>query len=211
MLNSRAGSRPYLASVAYHLGGFQTPQRIAKFRQPAIYASFIFGPEVFRHEHARLSQVLRSLGYAALNLEQFLSNVLGALMLENGDPRLETFTEELLLNGQQHRSDGVARSVRKVSHGLAAMGVLAKPLRMRGYSSWREKSIEGIDPTWAMWCRRWRDTSTLGPRKRESNYSFILKTGVWLTREQPGITAPTDWNMSTCAGFIAAVDQMKVG
>ncbi|HEJ6185537.1 integrase, partial [Pseudomonas aeruginosa] len=103
LLSSRAGSRPYLASVAYHLGGFQTPQRIAKFRQPAIYASFIFGHEVFRREHARLSQALRSLGYAARHLEQFLSSVLGTLMLENGDPRLETFTEELLLKGQQHR------------------------------------------------------------------------------------------------------------
>ena len=93
LLSNRAGSRPYLASVAYHLGDFRTPQRIAKFRQPAIYASFIFGHAVFRHEHVRLSQALRSLGYAARHLEQFLSNVLGALMLENCDPRLETFTE----------------------------------------------------------------------------------------------------------------------
>ena len=211
LLCSRAGSRPYLASVAYHLGGFQTPQRIAKFRQPAIYASFIFGHEVFRHEHARLSQSLRSLGYAARHLEQFLSSVLGALMLENGDPRLETFTEELLLKGQQHRSEGIARSVGKVSHGLAAMGILAKPLHMRGYISWREKSIEGIDAGWTMWCRRWRDTSTLRPRTRESNYSFILRVGVWLAREQPSIAAPTDWRMSTCAAFIAAVDRMRVG
>lgn len=86
---------PYLASVAYHLGGFQAPQRIAKFRQPAIYASFIFGHEIFKREHARLSRALRSLGYAARHLEQFLSAVLGTLMLENGDPRLETFTEGL--------------------------------------------------------------------------------------------------------------------
>lgn len=184
VLSSRAGSRPYLASVAYHLGGFLTPQHLAKFRQPAIYASFIFGHEMFRREHARLSQALRSLGYAARHLEQFLSSVLGTLMLENGDPRLETFTEELLLKGQQHRSEGVARSVGKVSHGLAAMGILAKPLRMRGYTSWREKSIEGIDPTWVIWCRRWRDTSTLRPRTRESNYSFILRTGAWLARAQ---------------------------
>lgn len=211
LLSKRAGSRPFLASVAYHIGGFKTLQRIEKFRQPAIYASHIFGHEVFRHEHARLSQALRSLGYAARNLEQFLSCVLGTLMLENGDPRLETFTEELLLKGQRNRSLGVAKSVGKVSHGLAAMGVLAKPLRMRGYTSWREKSIEGIDPTWTMWCRRWRDTSTLRPRTRESNYSFILRTGGWLAREQPEVAAPTDWSMSTCAAFIAAVDRMTVG
>ncbi len=211
LLNTHAGSRPYLAAVAYHLGGFHTPQRIAKFRQPAIYASFIFGHEIFKDEHARLSETLKSLGYGALHLDQFLSSVLGALMLENGDPRLETFTEELLLRGQAHRSEGIARSVGKVSHGLAALGILEKPLRMRGYVSWREKSIDGIDPTWVNWCRRWRDTSTLRPRTRESNYSFILRTGVWLAREQPWVSSPVDWSMSTCAAFIAAVDRMLVG
>lgn len=211
LLNTRAGSRPYLATVAYHLGGFRTPQRIAKFRQPAIYASYIFGHEIFILEHARMSQILKSLGYAARHLEQFLSSVLGTLMLENGDPRLETFTEELLLRGQAHRSEGVARSVGKVSHGLAAMGILVKPLRMRGYASWREKSIDGIDPTWVSWCRRWRDTSTLRPRTRESNYSFILRTGIWLAREQPWVNSPVDWSLSSCAAFIAAVDRMTVG
>jgi len=158
-----------------------------------------------------LSQTLKSLGYAARHLEQFLSSVLGALMLENGDPRLETFTEELLLRGQAHRSEGIARSVGKVSHGLAAMGILAKPLRMRGYTSWREKSIDGIDPVWVSWCRRWRETSTLRPRTRESNYSFILRTGIWLARKQLGIVSPVEWDMTTCAAFIAAVDRMTVG
>ena len=68
--------------------------------------------------------MLKSRGYEARHLEQFLSSVLGALMLENGEPRLETFTEALLLKGQAHRSEGVARSVGKVSHGLAALEIL---------------------------------------------------------------------------------------
>lgn len=211
LLNKRTGSRPYLAAVAYQLGDFHSPQRIAKFRQSSIYASAIFGKEIFNREHARLSQALRSLGYASVHLEQFLSSVLGALMLENGDPRLETFTEELLVRGQAHRSEGVARSVGKVSRGLAAMGILANPLRMRSYTSWREKSIDGIDPVWVEWCRRWRDTSTLRLRTRESNYSIILRTGIWLAKEQPEVVCPADWSMSTCAAFIAALDRMKVG
>src|SRR3546814_15073831 len=120
-------------------------------------------------------------------------------MVENRVARLETFTGELLVKRQSRRREVVARSVGKVSHGLAAMGILAKPLRMRGYTCWRAKSIEGIDPTLAMWCRRWRDTSTLRPRTRESNYSFIFRTGVWLAREQSGMEAHTTWSMSTCA------------
>ncbi|KOP52584.1 tyrosine-type recombinase/integrase [Pseudomonas coronafaciens] len=211
LLDTRAGSRPYLAAVAYHLGGFRTPQRITKFRQSAIYASFIFGHEIFKDELTRLSTVLKSLGYTARHLEKFLSGVLGVLMLENGDPRLETFTEGLLIKGQGHRSVGIARLVGKVSHGLAALGILDKPLRKRGYVDWREKSIEGIDSVWVSWCRRWRDTSTLRPRTRESNYSFMLRTGIWLTREQPWVSSPVDWNTSTCAAVIAAIDRMTVG
>lgn len=211
LLNTRAGSRPYLAAAAYHLGAFRTPQCIAKFRQPAIYASFIFGHKIFEAEHARLSHALKSLGYAGRHLKQFLSSVLGTLMLENGDPRLETFNEDLLLRGQAHRSEGIARSVGKISHGLAALGVLEKPLRMRGYVGWREKSIEGIDPVWVSWCRRWRDTSTMRPRTRENSYSFILRTGIWLMRDQPRVSSPVDWDTSTCAALIAAIDRMTVG
>lgn len=211
LLDGVAGSRPYIASVAYHIGGFRSLHRIAKFRQPGTYASFIFGRRIFRHEHNRLCQILRSLGYSARHLEMFLSSVLGTLMLENGDPRLESFTEELLLKGQEHRSEGVARSVGKVSHGLAAMGILSKPLRMRGYTTWKEKSIQGIDPEWTAWCRRWRETSTLRPRTRENMYSFILRIGIWLSQAEPGIKAPTDWDMKTCAALIAAVDRLTVG
>ncbi|PYD83786.1 integrase, partial [Pseudomonas syringae pv. pisi] len=97
LLDTQAGSRPFLAAVAYHMGGFRTPQRITKFRQSAIYASFIFGHKIFKDELTRLSTVLKSLGYTAPHLEKFLSGVLAALMLENGDPRLETFTEVLLI------------------------------------------------------------------------------------------------------------------
>ena len=211
LLGNRAGSRPYIASVAYHIGGFRALHRIKKFRQPATYASFIFGRTVFQYERDRLIQTLSSLGYSARHLEMFLSSVLGTLMLENGDPRLETFTEELLLKGQEHRAESIAKSVGKISHGLAAMGILSKPIRMRGYTTWKEKSIQGIDPEWTAWCRRWRETSTLRPRTRETMYSFILRIGIWLARAEPGIKAPTDWDMTTCAAFIAAVDRMTVG
>lgn len=211
LLNACGGSRPYLASVAYHLGGFKNTQHIAKFRQPALYASAIFGPDIFEHEHARLSEALRSLGYAARHLEQFLSCVLGTLMLENGDPRLETFTEELLRRNQAQRKIAIAHQVGKVSHGLAALGILGKPLRMRNYVEWKQKSTSGIDPAWAQWCRRWRETSTLRPKTRESDYSYILRTGLWLMRAHPQVRTPQDWEMSTCADFIAAVDRMYVG
>lgn len=203
-------SGPLLAAFAWHLGSVRKPQELERCRQPACYASAIFGRDFFQRELKRLTVVLVSLGYSLRHQEMFLSAVLGTLMLENGDPRLESFTEELLKRGQQHRTEGIARAVGKVSHGLAAMGILSHPLRMRGYTGWKEKKTDGISPEWVQWCQRWRETSVLRPQTRESNYSFILRIGLWLARDCPEIREPGDWSISTCASFIAALGRMYV-
>ncbi|ATI83626.1 integrase [Salmonella enterica subsp. enterica] len=203
-------SGPLLAAFAWHLGSVRKPLELERCRQPACYASAIFGRDFFHRELKRLTDVLVSLGYSLRHQEMFLSAVLGTLMLENGDPRLESFTEDQLKRGQQYRTEGIARAVGKVSHGLAAMGILSRPLRMRGYTGWREKRTEGIASEWVQWCQRWRKTSVLRPRTRETNYSFILRIGLWLARDYPDIREPGDWTISTCASFIAALGRMNV-
>lgn len=211
LLNGKAGSRPYLTAVAYHFGGLRNLTDIAKFRHSSVYARAIYGHSIFWREHARLASTLRALGYSGQHLELFLTSVLGNLMLENGDPRLETFTVDLLQKGQAGRVEGVARAIGRVSVGLAAMGIIETPLRMRSYVGWKDKSTAGVPPEWAQWCARWRNTSTLRPGTRESNYGFVLRIGLWLAQEHPHITSPADWNASTCAAFLAAVDRMTVG
>lgn len=201
---------PLLAAFAFHLGGVPLPLYNARCRQPALYACAIFGQKIFHQELHRLLEVLVALGYSRRMQEMFLSAVLGMLMLENGDPRLESFTEDLLKRGQQYRTEGIARAVGKVSHGLAAMGILPRPLRMRGYTDWKEKKTDGITPEWVQWCRRWRKTSVMRPRTRETNYSFILRIGLWLARDCLDICEPGDWTISTCASFIAALGRMNV-
>ena len=109
------------------------------FGSAGIYAEATFGFAVFHQELDRLRNVLQSLGYAQAPLRDVLPSLLGHLMLENGDLRLETFTADLLVRGQAHRVDGVARGVGKVSHGLAALGIIEKPIRMRNYRSWHDK------------------------------------------------------------------------
>lgn len=132
-------------------------------------------------------------------------------MLESGDPRLESLNIELLLRGQAHRIEGIARSVGKVSNGLAALGIIDKPLRMRNYVGWREKDTTDVGAEWSAWCRRWRETSTRRPRTRESNYSFVLRIGLWLKRHHPEVHSPADWTITVCADFLAAIDSMVVG
>lgn len=209
--NQKSASRPYLTAIAYHLGGLRDVTSLTKHRSIGLYARAIYGSDIFWREHGRLMTALSSLGYSGQHLEIVLTSVLGHLMLENGDPRLETFTVELLQKGQASRNDSIARSIGKVSNGLAAMGIIETPLRMRNYVGWRDKSTDGVSTEWAQWCARWRETSTLRPQTRESNYSLILRIGLWLAREHPQVKSPADWDKPTCAAFLAAVDRMTVG
>ena len=208
LLSGRVLSRPYLASVAYHFGGSREP---VMFAMAGLYAETIFGSGIFQQELRRLRKVLRSLGYAEAHLQNVLPATLGHLMLENGDPRLESLNVELLLRGQAHRVEGVARGVGKISNGLAALGLIDKPLRMRNYVGWKEKDTTEVHPEWASWCARWRETSTNRPRTRESNYSFILRIGLWLKRDHPEVKSPGDWDIPLCADFLSAVNSMTVG
>ncbi|MFX2612008.1 tyrosine-type recombinase/integrase [Enterobacter mori] len=209
LYRKRRLSSPLLTAFAFHLAGVPVLYS-KKCRHPALYACAVFGQNIFQQELNRLLEVLVALGYSRRTQEKFLSAVLGMLMLENGDPRLDSFTEELLKQGQQYRTEGIARAVGKVSRGLTEMGILPQPLRMRGYKGWKEKNTDGIAPEWVQWCRCWRETSVMRPRTRETNYSFILRTGLWLARDCPDIREPTDWTISTCASFIAALGRMNV-
>lgn len=59
-------------------------------------------------------------------------------------------------------------------------------------------------------CGRWRETSTYRPRTRESNYSIILRIGLWLKRHHPEVQSLADWDIPLCADFLAAVNEMTV-
>jgi len=206
LLERRGGSRPYLVAAAYHFGGFKLYE--SKGFVQTRCACAIFGHAVFNQQLDRISQVLTSLGYGRA---WAISGVLAHLMIENDNPLLESFTEDFLRKGQDSRNDAVARSVGKISHGLAALGILEQPLRMRNYEFWKEKSTVGIDPEWVEWCARWRETSTLRPNTIKTHYSFMLRIGLWLKRNHPGVSSPLHWDARICADFIAAIDKLNVG
>lgn len=202
--------RPLIAAFAWHLAGFHHPLSLPDIRKPALYASAIFGQAFYHQELQRLTNTLTSLGYAPASQKNHVSGILATLMIMNRDPRLETFTPELLWRVQTGTDKGISRYVGRVSHALAALGIFRAPIRMRNYTKWYEKPVDGIDPAWVHWCRRWRETSVLRPRTREGLYSFILRCGLWLAGAHPKVREPADWTMETCASFIAAVGRMNV-
>jgi len=202
--------RPLIAALAFHLGPFTSPLSLPHHGAPSLYACAIYGREFFTQELNRLTDTLVSLGYKRQNQKNHLSALLGILMMMNGNPQLESFTTDLLWRAQKYHDRGIARTVGRVSYALAAMGIIKSPVRMRNYQEWHEKPTDNIAQPWVACCRRWRETSVLHPRSRESQYSFILRCGLWLAREHPEIREPSDWTMATCASFIAAVGRMKV-
>ena len=141
-------ARPYLLAATYLLTGFARAHDVEHNPFLAVAARIIFGSDRFEGERVRLTSALVRLGYGRTSLHNSLPMVLAALMLERRDPRLETFDATLLERTRGLHRDLVARNIGKVSHGLAALGVLSKPLRMRNYTGWREKSAEGIDQEW---------------------------------------------------------------
>ncbi len=203
-------ARLFLTANAYLLCNFHLVHCTGSRFYLSALGRLVFGKERFDLECTRLHQALQNIGYGNLNLQQNFPSILAAVMLENRNPNLESFNVELLERTRENYTTQ-ARSIGKLSHGLAAIGVLPKPLRMRNYVSWKEKSSEGIAPEWVDFCQRWRETSTLEPRTRESNYSFILRAGLWLAQSHPDITSPTDWTVETCADFLAALNRLKVG
>lgn len=202
--------RPLMAAFAWHLAGFHDPLSLPDIRKPALYASAIFGQAFYHQELQRLTNTLTSLGYAPASQKNHISGILATLMIVNRDPRFESFTPELLWQVQSGMEAGTSRYVGRVSHALAALGIISAPMRMRNYTQWYEKPVEGIDRVWVHWCRRWRETSVLRPRSCESLYSFILRCGLWLAEAHPEVREPADWTMETCASFIAAVGRMNV-
>ncbi|MEN4891350.1 tyrosine-type recombinase/integrase [Erwinia billingiae] len=202
--------KPLMMAFAYHLGPFTFPLKIPHGDLFTLYASAIYGSMMFNHQLNRLALTLISLGYSQHKQDKRISHTLGLLMLLNNNPRLEAMTTELLWQAQKYQEERIARHVGKISHGLAALGIIASPLRMRNYNEWRERPVDNISQEWTMWCRRWRETSVLRPRSRETQYSYILRCGLWLAREHPEVKNPTDWSVEICASFIAAVGRLKV-
>lgn len=135
-----------MAAFAWHLANLHDPLNLPDIRKPALHASAIFGQTIYHQELQRLTDTLMSRGYAPASQKNHISDILATLMIVNKDPRLETFTPELLWQVQSGMDAGTSRFVRRVSHGLAALGIISAPMRMRNYTKWYEKPVEDIDP-----------------------------------------------------------------
>lgn len=92
---------PQLTAVAYLLCGVRRFYDLKRNITLAATARLVFGPEVFNPESERLMAALERVGFKCSTLHSFMPSVVGAVALEGGDPRLESFGKGLLERTRQ--------------------------------------------------------------------------------------------------------------
>lgn len=200
-----------LMAVAYLLCGVRRFYDLKRNIALAATARLVFGPEVFNPEAERLMAALERVGFKCSTLRSFMPSIVGAVALEGGDPRLESFSKGLLERTRELYAGRIGKRVIMLSNGLAALGISSDQIRFRTYQSRRGIAANDIHPEWMGWCRRWLETSTLRDGQRRATYNMLMRVGIWLGRAHPEVTGPGQWTVDTCADYLAAVDRLTVG
>ena len=168
----------------------------------------------------RVQAHMDGLGHRTVLGRPMLTHALMDVMLLAGSPLLEdlgaraglvrvALRSRELNNARRHGVEQLART-------LVEMGVLSElPFRTQpSREEWLARSQAGemdVPKVWLDWTRRWFETSTLSRSGRTHTYYALIKAGRWLYREHPDRTDPGSWDRQLAAGWIAAVDGLKVG
>jgi integrase len=142
-------------------------------------------------------------------------------LLVNRSPYLEDLTYDLLFT-MSERTDTLAlkRTLRTFACALMALGLFHTTLPEVPYPATKKvahrrsllsEGTQTVAPEWLQYCQRWRATSTLTPSTRAQHYSFLLKTGRWLTKAHPEYLEPGNWTREFVATFVAFVDRQRIG
>ena len=211
--HSRA-SRQHVMAVAYLLCGHHDLHvGFARFKcRP--FADKLFGRATVDATLRRVAAELRRWGYTETFVMLGGQQVVCALLLIAHSPRLEDITPVVMNAALGPAPPRHAhRAMHAISRALTGLGVLAAPVA--GPSRARKRpppaTATGVPATWAYWCDRWRATSTLSARSRQTIYYNLLKVGRWLAARHPEVTAPGQWTRELAAEYVATVDRMAVG
>jgi integrase len=188
----------------YELGTFQQ----------TVFARKIFG-QYFDDACERVWQELLGWGYGGgVSNKRDVWNTVGLLMLVNYSPDLNTLTDEVVEQALSEHFPGYLRNrAARVTRALVKLGYLKTPVQYLPHPKHKPTSnlLLNIHPEWEQWATRWKTTSTLTPKTRQSNYYELLKTGRWLFQHHPNITSPEQWTQTFAAEYSAAVERMCIG
>jgi site-specific recombinase XerD len=179
----------------------------------------VFGPEPVDGALGRVQGYLDGLGSATVLQRPNMQGALYELMLLAGSPLLEDLGEqgELLAWLRSQETNNARRyGVEQLTRTLADMGLLGRmPFATQpSREEWLDRSQAGeidVPPVWLAWTRRWFETSPLALSTRRHTYYALIKAGRWLHAEHPDRADPESWDRELAAGWIAAVERLKVG
>jgi integrase len=203
--------RPYVATHAYLLSGFNEFHRLGSFSRLTL-AWRIFGRPLVDEQISRLRSVLAGWGYqVGHDDDKVLPMVACQVFLLNRSPHLDDLGTALF---ERIRSDRLLRGAHQLNtmhamqRAVAVLGFCDPPIRGTG-----RHAIKGVggEPVWDEWVDRWHAISTLTPAARGGVRSQLLKVGRWIAAESRENSDPSTWTRQTCASWIAAVDRMNVG
>lgn len=198
-------------AVAYLLQRFGRCHRVVNLHAVKM-AQVLFGEETFACALETVSAALREQGYGAFCAQQsYLPLILAFALLARGSSHLEDLDETLLQRLYRetvsHNHQG---AVSRLSYALFTLGFISSPLDTVYRKTTSTSTLTaGVGKEWALWCRRWLETSTLTPEVRKATYRQIMKAGRWLNIHRPDILSPAQWTRELAATFVAAVERMN--
>jgi integrase len=202
--------RPFLAALAYLLGGFTSFHQLGNFNRLHL-ACLVFSDQPVEASIQQAAGILDQWGYQnPLRVKHRLRGIFSQAMLINHSPRLEDLTTEafMVLHAHPANTGRYQEMIYALQRVCASLGYCDPPVRPGRNNA---PGIDGTSPHWAVWIERWHATSPLSPRVRAIVRTIMAKAGRWLAAEHPQITEPGQWTRQTCAAWVAAVDRMAVG
>jgi integrase len=211
--------RQQVLTAAYLLCGFTAFHQLGGFLRKRL-ADTTFGAQRMEATIQRVVEGTRRWGLTKQH-DLALHSAVREALLVNRSPHPEDLTYDLLfMMGERTDTLALKRALRTFSCALLALGLFTNTLPEVPYPSTSKVAhphtflIEGTDtvaPEWLQYCQRWHATSTLTYATRQQHYSFLLKTGRWLTQEHPEYLRPRDWTREFVATCVAFVDQQRIG
>ena len=203
--------RSNVLGVAHCTGALSGEEVIAAGVHATYLARRLFGQTVLEHEIERVRTHLRLVGYAHTSVDHAtLANGLAVLFVQAGRAELEALTVETIETAYGSAPAGSERrkAFFRLAHALHGMGLLPRAITHRTHPS---GALVGVDPVWASWCARWRETAVVAPRTNVGVYYDALKAGRWLVRDYPDVCTPDDWTRDVALAYVAMVSHARVG
>lgn len=202
-------SRPILMAAVYLLGLFDGFRDMGIIDRTAL-ASRVFSRERVERSIKKVVDLIISWGYTRRGCDVRWAVCMA--LLANKSPHLEDLTTDLLEAERNVTKVSSRRAgIGVLSRALAGLGIIPRPLPKRFRTNPLGDPRQGVPPEWVRWVERWRDTCTLQPNSKVSQFFYLLKAGRWLATAHPDCVPPNKWTRDLAAEWVGLVCRMRIG